>query len=292
MISCASVERNSHCPYPCDSVANLTRPICCMNHFDFFDNLMLIEGCFFVNDISEKDVDYFVKDEKGCYEKLDSVVLSKACDKVFFKYERMLGKEDASVEFFYFVDEKMHPFPRITLGLWTPFNNMETSYYYKKGYVATANGGKISTRYISWLKHLVYQEKYMRALNKKGKTDGVAKQSYSLRRLYNVMKFFYPSQNIKIVMDRYLTEGDKGIACYNRLAEDADAKVYFAVDASKRSSLPLPSDRIVLTGSRKYKRLLLCAQTVVYSPLDSKETFFIEPTYIKDILARKWYSVL
>lgn len=293
MVGCVINGKNEYCAYPCGSGLKGNKPFYCLNYVDLCDNNLLIEGCFFLDGVLEKDYEFFVKDENGNYEKIDSVVLSRSCEKAFFHYERTIGKKEVSVEFYYFVDGKAFPFPQVSIGQWSPFNNMETSYYYKKGYVAAMDGTKIKARYIGWLGHVGYQEKYMRALWKKGKTDGVAKQSYWLRRLYNGMRLLYSPEKLCIVSDRYLTEGKKGLDLYNRIAEEnTDVKVYFAVDESKRKELSLPAKKVLLVGSKRYKRILLCAQTMAYSPLDSQETFFLEPTYIKDILAKKYYSLI
>ncbi len=293
MIDCIMNGITEYCAYPCGSGPKGSKPFYCLNHVDFLGNNLLVEGCFFLDETPEKEMDFFVKDENGNYERIDSVVISHSCEKVFFKYERSIGKKECVAEFYYSVGKKMIPFPHVTLGQWCPFNYMESSYYYRKGFVATIDGNKIIACKIGWIRHLGYQEKYMRALKKKGKTDGVAKQSLRLRRLYNALSMFISPEKLCIVSDRYLTAGHKGVdLCYRIKEENKDVKVYFAVDESKRKELPLPAKNILIIGSEKYKRILLLAQTMVYSSFDSQETFFIEPTYIKDILAKKWYSLL
>ena len=112
-----------------------------------------------MDDTPAKEREFFVKDENGNYEKIDSVVISHSGEKFFFKYERSIGKKECIIEFYYSVGGKMTPFPGVTLGLWSPFNHMETSYYYKNGFVATMDGPKIIARNTGWTCHLGYQER-------------------------------------------------------------------------------------------------------------------------------------
>ncbi len=268
-------------------VAN--KPCYRIDRLDFDGNKLLVEG-FFV--IDNQSAEIFVKDEKGRIDPIMTLVDPKKAVRVF-KYERPIDGKRALIGFFYSENGKMRPFTRCEQGKQSPFNDIPSSYYYKKGYVAAITGAMIKAQRIGWLRHLAYQEKYMRALKKKGKTDGVAKQSYRLRRIYNALSLFYSPERLCVVSDRYLTAGHKGSDLFYRIKEgNKDEKVYFAVDESKRKELPLPSKNILIVGSEKYKRILLLAQTMVYSSFESQETFFIEPTYIKDILAKKNYSLI
>ena len=266
------------------------KPFYRIDRLDFDGNKLLVEG-FFV--VENQSAEIFVKDEKGGFDPISAFTDPKNTVGRAFKYKRTIGSKKALIDFRFSVNGKMFPFARCEQGDRSPFNEMASSYYYKKGYVATMMGTTIKAQRIGWLRHLAYQEKYMRALKKKGKTDSVAKQSYRLRRIYNALSLFYSPERLCVVSDRYLTAGHQGIDLFYRIKEgNKGEKVYFAVDESKRKELQLPSKNILIVGSEKYKRILLLAQTMVYSIFDSQETIFIEPTYIKDILAKKNYSLI
>ncbi len=256
-------------------VAN--KPCYRIDRLDFDGNKLLVEG-FFV--IDNQSAEIFVKDEKGRIDPIMTLVDPKKAVRVF-KYERPIDGKRALIGFFYSENGKMRPFTRCEQGKQSPFNDIPSSYYYKKGYVAAITGAMIKAQRIGWLRHLVYQEKYMRALKKKGKTDGVAKQSYRLRRLYNGLNHIYARKNICLVFDR-----DQEVLFGNLIQNKSNVTVFFVVDGKNQIATDLSQKSVVVFGSEEYMRNLLFSKVIVSSEFDFNNPDYV---YIKDVIAKKTF---
>ena len=251
------------------------KPFYRIDRLDFDGNKLLVEG-FFV--VENQSAEIFVKDEKGGFDPISTFTDTKNTVGRAFKYKRTIGSKKALIDFRFSVNGKMFPFARCEQGDRSPFNEMASSYYYKKGYVATMMGTTIKAQRIGWLRHLAYQEKYLSDLQKKAKTDPVAKQSYRLRRLYNGLNRYYARKNIWLVFDR-----DQEAIIQNR----NDVTAFFVVGDKDQAASDLLQKSVVVFGSEEYKRNLLFAKVIVSTGFDFNNPDY---AYIKDIIAKKTFA--
>ena len=234
---------NDVCIFRWDDTIVKKKPFYCINHLDFQNKKLIVEGYFVINNVFGKEVELFAKDEKGIYEKIVPFVTPNADSYAFgneamffrkhFKYECPIGSRKKTIGFYFSADGEKIPFLCYMQGQWSPLNNMKTSYYYRNGYVATMRGTSIRAQRIGWFRHLFYQERYIKEIGKSAKNDVVAKHSILMRRLYNCLNWYYSRKNIWIISDRHCAAGDNGEALFRYLTENRPAAACFGGSVSR-----------------------------------------------------------